>query len=246
MKYQKVKIALIALCVLAAGICYSVGRYREAGTERWTEGTALAETPALDSGETVTGSGAAGNGSSEDNSPAKTGVREVEGVSSVSGGTGEVGSAGEKTALPFYVHICGEVVSPGVYELEDGSRVFQAVERAGGFTDQAAAEYLNMAERITDGMKIVVLSREEAEAAKARGELSLSQTASPEAQKTKVNLNTATKEELMTLRGIGEAKADDILRYRESHGGFQKIEDIMKISGIKDAAYQKIKEDITV
>ena len=242
MRYQKVKIALIALCVLAAGICYSVGRYREARTE----GIALTETSAPDSGEKITGAGAAGDGRPEDGSPTGTGVQEAGSNQQVPGRTGEVGSAGEKTALPFYVHICGEVVSPGVYELEDGSRVFQAIERAGGFTDRAAAEYLNMAERIKDGMKIVVLSREEAEAAKARGELSLSREASPEIQKTKVNLNTATKEELMNLRGIGEAKADDILQYRESHGGFQKIEDIMKISGIKDAAFQKIKEDITV
>ena len=65
-------------------------------------------------------------------------------------------------------------------------------------------------------------------------------------EKVKVNLNTATREELMTLKGIGEAKADDIIAYRESHGGFQKIEDIKKISGIKDAAFEKIKDDITV
>lgn len=61
-----------------------------------------------------------------------------------------------------------------------------------------------------------------------------------------VNLNTATKEELMTLKGIGEAKAEDIIRYREKSGGFKKIEDIMKISGIKEAGFQKIKDDITV
>ena len=62
----------------------------------------------------------------------------------------------------------------------------------------------------------------------------------------KVNLNTATKEELMTLRGIGEAKAEDIIRYREKSGGFTRIEDIMQISGIKNAAFEKIKDDITV
>lgn len=61
-----------------------------------------------------------------------------------------------------------------------------------------------------------------------------------------VNLNTATKEELMTLKGIGEAKAEDIIRYREKSGGFKKIEDIMKISGIKEAGFQKIKDNITV
>ena len=142
-----------------------------------------------------------------------------------------------------YVHICGEVVSPGVYELEEGSRIFQAVRKAGGFTEHAAADTINMAERIKDGMKIRVPDQEEAkrlldQAVTARDGLP--------ADRRLVNLNTAGKEELMTLRGVGEAKADDIIRYRESHGGFQKIEDIMEISGIKEAAFQKIKDDITV
>ncbi|WP_312445180.1 helix-hairpin-helix domain-containing protein [Lacrimispora sp.] len=245
MKYQKVKIILIALCVLGAGVCYGLSKSQEARRP----GISLSEESAFHSGENITGIGAAGDGRSGD------GVLEADGVKSVTGGTGpaaleaaegSLGSAGEETVLPFYVHICGEVVSPGVYELKEGSRVFQAIEKAGGVTDQAAAEYLNMAEQVKDGMKIVVPGKEEVEAAKARGEFSLQAEASSNVQKTKVNLNTATKEELMTLRGVGEAKANDILKYRESHGGFQKIEDIMKISGIKDAAFQKIKEDITV
>lgn len=144
--------------------------------------------------------------------------------------------------MSCYVHICGEVISPGVYELEEGSRVFQAVEKAGGFTEDAAQEYLNMAERISDGMKIVVLNKAEAEAA------ALEETALPKEATgpLKVNLNTATKEELMSLKGIGESRAEDIIRFRESHGDFKKIEDVMKVSGIKDAAFEKIKEDITV
>jgi len=222
MNYQRVKIILIALCVLGAGVCYGLSRNHEARRP----GISLSEESALSSGETVNGIGA-GNGPTEAEEDS-------------------LGSAGEETALPFYVHICGEVVSPGVYELKEGSRVFQAIEKAGGVTDQAAAEYLNMAEQVKDGMKIVVPGKEEVEAAKARGEISLQAEASLNVQKTKVNLNTATKEELMTLRGVGEAKAADILKYRESHGGFQKIEDIMKISGIKDAAFQKIKDDITI
>lgn len=224
MNYQRVKIILIALCVLGAGVCYGLSRNHEARRP----GISLSEESALSSGETVNGIGA-GNG------PAALTAEEE-----------SLGSAGEETALPFYVHICGEVVSPGVYELKEGSRVFQAIEKAGGVTDQAAAEYLNMAEQVKDGMKIVVPGKEEVEAAKARGEISLQAEASLNVQKTKVNLNTATKEELMTLRGVGEAKAADIIKYRESHGGFQKIEDIMKISGIKDAAFQKIKDDITI
>ncbi|WP_367568958.1 helix-hairpin-helix domain-containing protein [Lacrimispora sp.] len=152
------------------------------------------------------------------------------------------GQSEEETLPACYVHICGEVAAPGVYELEEGNRVFQAVEMAGGFTEKAAPEYLNMAEKIHDGMKITVLSQEEA---RAGGTLSAVPGAASQ-QKSKINLNTATKEELMTLRGVGEAKAADIIGYRESHGGFQKIEDIMKISGIKEAAFQKIKDDITV
>lgn len=134
-----------------------------------------------------------------------------------------------------YVHICGEVVSPGVYELEEGSRVFQAVEQAGGLTEQAAADSLNMAESVRDGMKILVPNREEVkDQFKKVGE------------NHQVNINTAGKEELMTLKGIGESKAQDIIRFRETRGSFQSIEEIKKISGIKEAAFQKIKDDITV
>lgn len=145
--------------------------------------------------------------------------------------------AKERRSQNFYVYICGEVVSPGVYEMEEGSRIFQAVEKAGGFTERAAVESLNMAERISDGMKIEVLNVEEAKAAASAPSGGI---------KSKVNLNSASREELMTLRGIGEAKADDIIRYREVHGRFETIRDIMKISGIKDSAFEKIKEDITV
>lgn len=144
-----------------------------------------------------------------------------------------------------YVHICGEVMSPGVYQLEEGSRVFQAVEAAGGLTEAAAQEYLNLAGLVEDGMKIVVLSKEEAE------ESGLSLGADPyssadPAGSGKVNLNTAGKEELMTLNGIGESRAEDIIRYREEQGAFQTIEDIKKVPGIKEAAFAKIKDMISV
>ncbi len=216
MKYQKIKIAAIVFLVVAAGLCYSLkGNY-----ESRKKGLLLTEASAFPES-----SGSEGAGT----------FPESEGNS--------FSSQPEEEVLPgCYVHICGEVAVPGVYELEEGSRVFQAVERAGGFTEKAAPEYLNMAEKIHDGMKITVLSQEEA---RAGGTLSAVSGAAA-GQKSKVNLNTATKEELMTLRGVGEAKAADIIGYRESHGGFQKIEDIKKISGIKEAAFQKIKDEITV
>ena len=142
------------------------------------------------------------------------------------GGTGK--DAGAETEIStVFVHICGEVKSPGVYELPEDSRIFEAIECAGGFTEQAEESALNLASTVSDGMQIVVLDKEEAkEVAKAEQEASV--------------------EELTTLKGIGESRAEDIIRYREEHGGFQKIEDIMKVPGIKESGFQKIKDSITV
>lgn len=136
-----------------------------------------------------------------------------------------------------YVHICGEVMEPGVYELPEGSRIFEAVKVAGGLTSEADDASLNMAEKVSDGMQIVILSHDEA-LEKSAVEL--------EAKSGLVNINTASREQLMTLSGIGEARAEDIIRYREESGGFKSIEDIKKVPGIKDAAYLKIKDNITV
>ena len=137
--------------------------------------------------------------------------------------------------IKIYVHICGEVNNPGVYELAEGSRIFEAVEAAGGFTEEAAQA--SLAQVISDEEQIVILTQDEA-AEKAR--LEREQAAGI------VNLNTASKEQLMTLTGIGESRAEDILRYRQESGGFQAIEEIMNVPGIKESAYLKIKDSITV
>ena len=158
----------------------------------------------------------------------------------------EIAESEAETLPPCYVHVCGEVVRPGVYEMEPGQRVCRAVELAGGYTDRAAADYLNLAETVQDGMKLVVPDRESL-AGEASGSIygeADSQGGAPGS--AKVNINTADKERLMTLKGIGEAKAEDIIHYREEYGRFERIEDIMNISGIKEAAFQKIKEDVTV
>lgn len=154
-----------------------------------------------------------------------------------------------------FVHICGAVKIPGVYELPQGSRIYQAVEMAGGFLPEADQHFLNLARQVADGMKITVWTSQEAETAfenqgiefpgNTAGYPENGEAAGLEA-KQKVNINTAGKEELMTLRGIGASRAEDIIAYREKHGSFEKIEDIMKVSGIKDAAFEKIKDDITV
>lgn len=160
----------------------------------------------------------------------------------------------------LYIHVCGEVAAPGVYELPAGSRMYEAVEKAGGMTSEAAQEYVNLAQAIEDGQQLRIPSREEirkyqetgkdvsgllgAGGAARNGSMSGSQKSGSSA--ALINLNTASKEELMTLNSIGAARAEAILSYREQKGGFRTIEDIMKVPGIKNAAFQKIKDKITV
>ena len=163
-------------------------------------------------------------------------------------GTKKAAAVSETEAMDpaFVVHVCGEVANPGIYELPAGSRIYEAVKAAGGFTENAAEESVNLASPIEDGVQIRIYSKEEAETLAAGAAPFDGFEASGEGKEPVVNLNTATKEELMTLSGIGESRAEDIIRYREENGGFQNIEDIMKVSGIKDAAFQKIKDRITV
>lgn len=155
-------------------------------------------------------------------------------------GDGADGS-GQEDAV--YVYVCGAVNTPGVYELDKDARVFEAVERAGGMSGDASTDSVNLARTVTDGEQIYVLTKEEAQTLGAGvGENHITTGT----EKTKVNINTASREELMTLTGIGEAKAGSIIRYREEHGGFGSIEELMEIEGIKEGVFGKIKEDITI
>ena len=132
----------------------------------------------------------------------------------------------------IFVYVCGAVLNEGVYELPVGSRVFAAIEKAGGFLATAATTEINQAEILEDAMKLYVPTIAEVEEMQAGS--------------GKVNLNKATKEELMTLPGIGEAKAELIINHREKVGTFKRIEDIMEIDGIKEGLYEKIKDLIQV
>lgn len=139
------------------------------------------------------------------------------------------------------VHVCGCVASPGVYYLPEGSRIHEAVEKAGGMTEEADSRYVNLAQEAEDGSQIYIPSREEA----ANGFVPDS-AENPAAQDGLVNINTATAQELKTLPGIGQVKADAIIAYRESTGGFGSIEEIMNVAGIKASSYEKIKNFIKV
>ena len=155
----------------------------------------------------------------------------------------------ESVAGSCFVHICGAVKFPGVYELPEGSRIFEAVELAGGLTEEACGEYQNQAQKITDGMKIYIPTTEQMESAEAEQHLWTEEAEGAETSSQtegKININTADKELLMTLPGIGESRAESIISYRDTSGSFAKIEDIMQVSGIKQGAYEKLKDKISV
>ena len=171
------------------------------------------------------------------------------------------GAASEAAAL--LVYICGAVKRPGVYELPAGARVFQLVEAAGGLLKSADEKALNQARPLADGEQIVVLTAEETAglargagggqsvgaAAAAGGQpagMASAGAADVGAADRLININTAEASELMKLKGIGAARAADIIAYREKNGGFQTIEEIMKVSGIKNSLFEGIKDNITV
>ncbi|SDA48064.1 competence protein ComEA [Lachnospiraceae bacterium G11] len=148
------------------------------------------------------------------------------------------------------VHICGAVVSPGVYEIPQGSRVYEAVMAAGGYRDDADEDYVNQALVLNDSDKLVIPTLADTEAMVIPSDGKVREfgvgSGDPKTESGKVNINTAGVEELCTLSGIGEARAKVIISYRDSNGPFGSIEDIMNVSGIKQASFDRIKNDICV
>ena len=146
------------------------------------------------------------------------------------------------------VYISGEVVNSGVYDIKDGDRLDDLVKRAGGFTEKADLNSINLAMRLEDQMKIYIPNIDEnqnistSDTNLAIGEINTSNTYT---QSQKINLNLATKEELMSLPNIGEKRAQAILDYRQENK-FQKIEDIKNVSGIGDKYFEAMKDLITV
>ena len=174
----------------------------------------------------------------------------------------ELSDASSEEEKTLVVHICGAVSAPGVYELPAGSRIIDAVEAGGGFLPEADEACCNLAEEIVDGCQIYIMTKTEScadgQTEKKAGiqtspdsdmqttDRNVRSNSAPALENGLVNLNTADIAALMTLPGIGESRAKAIISYREQHGAFAQIEDIMKISGIKQAAFSKIKDKITV
>ena len=170
----------------------------------------------------------------------------------------------ERVSGKCYVYVCGEVAEPGVYVLESGDRIYEAVEMAGGMTADAGTCAVNLAQSVYDGLMVYIPDREEAaemagsmtlagdgvvsavgslnpaggSGAKAGGG-SAEGTASESGEDGRLNLNTASLAELMTLSGIGQTKAQAVVNYRDAHGGFSSVEEIMNVDGIKEGLYNR-------
>ena len=139
----------------------------------------------------------------------------------------------------IFVDIKGEVKNPGVYQMKVGDRVKDALDAAGGLTAEADSQKVNLAQRVEDQMVIVVSKvGEEAEEIPAR------ETSQEAAKEGKVNINTAPVEELKTLKGVGEKKAEAIIEYRKKNGSFQTKEDLMKVRGIGKKLFESFQERI--
>ena len=185
-----------------------------------------------------------------------------------------VGGEQPADSTVIWVHVCGAVRKAGVYELPAGSRVFEAVQEAGGFAADADESYVNQAQRLSDGAKLVIPTVEQVEEAAGdsrteAGQIGIVEQAGVQeagygvsaagtgdsdgrtdpvsvSADGRININTAPEAQLCEIPGIGATRAAAIAAYRQEHGGFSSIEEIMNVSGIKEGTYAKIKDRITV
>jgi competence protein ComEA len=158
------------------------------------------------------------------------------------------GSTETLDPVEIYVYVCGAVEDPGVYRLESGQRMYEAIELAGGFSEDACEDAVNLAGELCDGQMIWIPTMEEAAAGGLDAASAVWGASSQDTAETddRININTATSEQLMTLPGIGQSKADSIVAYRDCNGSFASVEEIMNVDGIKEGVYNRIKDSIRV
>ena len=148
-----------------------------------------------------------------------------------------------------YVDIKGEVLRPGVYEFSCESRIQEVIKKAGGFTEEADETKINLAQKISDQMQMIVPnlhSKQEGGVTEGNSEKgNLSNTTPSNSKQGTVNINTATLEELQTIKGIGKKKAEAILQYRKEHGAFRSKEDLLQVKGIGKKALEAIESQVT-
>lgn len=211
-------IALVLALVVALAV-FAFATSPGSGIEVTAASDETAAQSAEDAGEEEARADGAGGGS--DTSPAPPAADGEDVV---------LPAGGDATARRVCIHVDGCVAAPGVYYLEAGSRVIDAVTAAGGATDEARTDAVNLAQEVQDGQQIVIPSRVDDQAASSSSQASGG--LSPSGDDGLVNINTATAEELETLKGVGAATAEKIIADREANGPFKSIDDLTRVSGI--------------
>lgn len=145
-------------------------------------------------------------------------------------------STNEYVTNEIVAHIVGEVKKPGVYTIKKGARIVDLVDTAGGFTPEADYESINLAAYVEDAQQVIIKN--------VNQKVDKSENTSQNSSVTLININTAEKEELKALSGVGDVLAESIINYREKNGGFKTIAEIKNVSGIGDKIYEDIKDNI--
>ena len=158
------------------------------------------------------------------------------------GSASKASEKADKAGSVIYVDVDGQVERPGVYELSSGSRVYEAIEKAGGLKSSADTSGINQAEPVKDGQKILIPKKGSDKAASRK----TGGSAAKNEGQGKININTADSAELQTIVGIGPVTAEKIIDYRDQNGNFDKIEDIKNVSGIGDKTFEKMANDICI
>ncbi|MDF2842212.1 MAG: hypothetical protein K0R00_638 [Herbinix sp.] len=223
MKKRWIVVGLTVTLLIISGICYSCAFQKQ--------DTAVLNTLELKENGKVTETTSSENIKDEDILPF------------IDSEAGDIKASLIEEKVSIYAHVCGAVVNPGVYEAEQGARVVDFIQLAGGLTKEAAADYINQAKSVEDGQRIYVMKESELEnltlEQRIEGE-EVTRNNTKETSSVLININTASVEELMSLSGIGQAKANSIVAYREKNGKFQTIENLMDIPGIKEGLFQQI------
>lgn len=164
-------------------------------------------------------------------------------------GASEQGGSSQDAPKSIYVHVGGSVANPGLYELAGGARVQQAIEAAGGFAEEAAVDALNLAREVKDGEQVIVPGMQQAagsETSDAQGSGLHASLSGDIAANGKVDINSATAEQLQQLNGVGPALAQRIVADRQANGPFKSPEDLKRVSGIGDKKYASLADSICV
>ncbi|MGO5333351.1 helix-hairpin-helix domain-containing protein [Enterococcus cecorum] len=157
----------------------------------------------------------------------------------------------ESKSTKIYVDISGAVKQPGVYQLPEGSRLFDLLKQAGGLTEDAAIQTVNQAMIIQDQQKIIILTQAQAQSIDTEninnnGHLEEKSAEKSSKEDGKININQADLTQLQQLSGIGEKKAQAIIDYRNENGSFKTIEDLAKVTGIGEKTVEKLRDSITI